>query len=308
MTDEVREPLVDKGYLKALSDQGGLYATGHEFESLVDELEYRITSWGRSLGAELLHFPPVMERALLEKAGYFSSFPHLIGAIQCLPVDKVDETSLVPGGSEQVIWDSLSAPSNLVLAPAACYPVYAIAAEKPLPRDGRYFGASACCFRREPSVIPTRLQSFRMQEIVFLGAPRDVAAFRREAMAFAEGIAGDFGLQYRMEVATDPFFGPGARFKSFQQRDQQDKFEMLIPVVPESDWTACMSFNYHHDHFAAAFGLEISGGGTAHSACFAVGLERLALAIIVAHDTHSVPEIIGNVRRKRDKDDLDGIS
>jgi seryl-tRNA synthetase len=57
------------------------------------------------------------------------------------------------------------------------------------------------------------------------------------------------------------------------------------------------SFNYHQDHFAAPFGVELSDGERAHTACLGFGLERIALALFAEHglDVEGWPE---EVRRE----------
>ena len=66
------------------------------------------------------------------------------------------------------------------------------------------------------------------------------------------------------------------------QREQELKFELIVPIAgPEP--TAVASFNYHQDHFASAYGIELADGARAHTACLGFGLERIALALFRAH-------------------------
>ncbi len=44
------------------------------------------------------------------------------------------------------------------------------------------------------------------------------------------------------------------------QRSQNLKFELLIPVNADAGPTACMSFNYHQDHFGKTWGLATADG------------------------------------------------
>ncbi len=80
------------------------------------------------------------------------------------------------------------------------------------------------------------------------------------------------------------------------QRSQNLKFELLIPVNADAGPTACMSFNYHQDHFGKTWGLATADGETAHTACVGFGLERIALALFKHHglETEDWPE---HVRR-----------
>ncbi len=66
------------------------------------------------------------------------------------------------------------------------------------------------------------------------------------------------------------------------QREQELKFE-VVTLIAGSEPTAVASFNYHQDHFASAYGIELADGGIAHTACLGFGLERIALALFQAH-------------------------
>ena len=59
------------------------------------------------------------------------------------------------------------------------------------------------------------------------------------------------------------------------QREQALKFEVLVQIAGDEP-TAVASFNYHHDHFTAPYGLGMADGGVAHTACLGFGLERIS--------------------------------
>jgi seryl-tRNA synthetase len=61
------------------------------------------------------------------------------------------------------------------------------------------------------------------------------------------------------------------------------KFELLIPVRAGAQPTACMSFNYHQDHFGTTWGLREESGAVAHTGCVAFGMDRLAVALFARH-------------------------
>jgi seryl-tRNA synthetase len=61
------------------------------------------------------------------------------------------------------------------------------------------------------------------------------------------------------------------------------KFELLIPVRSAEAPTACMSFNYHRDHFGTTWGIDTEAGEVAHTGCVAFGIDRLALALFATH-------------------------
>ena len=148
-------------------------------------------------------------------------------------------------------------------------------------------------FRREPSGDPARLQMFHQREMVRIGEPEAVGAWRERWRERAVALLRELGLDAELEVATDPFFGRSGRMLAASQREQELKFEVLVPIAGEEP-TAVASFNYHQDHFAAAYGIELADGSGAHSACLGFGLERIALALYGAHglDQSSWPEAV----------------
>ena len=114
-------------------------------------------------------------------------------------------------------------------------------------------------FRHEPSGDPARLQMFHQREIVRIGEPETVQGWRDEWRDRAVELLGSLGLEVELEVATDPFFGRSGRMLAASQREQQLKFEVVTQIAgPEA--TAVASFNYHQDHFASAYGIELADG------------------------------------------------
>jgi len=91
------------------------------------------------------------------------------------------------------------------------------------------------------------------------------------------------GLPAKSDVAADPFFGRAGKMLVNNQRDQNLKFELLIPITSSANPTACMSFNYHQDSFGIKWGLNLEDGSVAHTACVGFGLERIALALFHHH-------------------------
>jgi len=91
------------------------------------------------------------------------------------------------------------------------------------------------------------------------------------------------GVPLGIEVANDPFFGRAGTMLSNSQRDQKLKFELLIPITSEEKPTACLSFNYHQDHFGHLWDIRTADGGVAHTACVGFGMERVALALFRHH-------------------------
>jgi seryl-tRNA synthetase len=261
----------------------GVYARTALYVHLVERLEGYITRL-RDPKAEIMRFPPVMSRKQLEKSGYLKSFPSLLGCVCALHGSEASIREAVDRHDKGGDWTTSLTSSDLVLSPAACYPLYPIvAARGKLPAGGGLFDIEADVFRHEPSMSLDRLQSFRMREFVRIGSPQEIVEFRESWMARAPKIASDLSLPYTLDVANDPFFGRVGQVMAVSQRQQALKFELLIPYYPKASPTACMSFNYHREHFGHVWALHDANGEEAHTSCVAFGIDRLAVAMFANH-------------------------
>jgi seryl-tRNA synthetase len=261
----------------------GVYARTGAFENVVDAAA-ALVSRHRAPGAEVLRFPPVMSRRQLEISGYLKSFPHFLGCVCCLDGNETKVAGAVGRFESGQDWTTELAAGDLVLTPAACYPVYPLVASRgEIPADGLTFDVAGDCFRREPSRELDRLQSFRMREYVRIGTPAQVDDFRRNWMTRAADIAGQLGLPCRIAPASDAFYGRGGKLLAMSQIEQALKFELLVPVRSAAEPTACMSLNDHRDHFGAAWNLRNAAGEVMQTGCVAFGMDRLALALFATH-------------------------
>jgi seryl-tRNA synthetase len=275
--------LVLRGLLIATAVPG-VYGRGGDFEDVRERVAVMVSRAAAPESPERLRFPPVLPRSDLETVGYLKSFPHLAGSIFAFEGTEAEAEQQYKRASEHQDWSEFQTMTDLVLTPAACYPVYpAIAARGRLPAGGVTIDAGgAYVFRREPSNDPARMQMFHQREIVRLGEPQAVQAWRDTWRERALELLSGIGLMADLQVANDPFFGRSGRMLAASQRQQQLKFEVLTRIAgPEP--TAVASFNYHHDHFSSAYGIELADGSRAHTACLGFGLERIALALFRTH-------------------------
>jgi seryl-tRNA synthetase len=233
-----------------------------------------------------------MSRAQIERAGFLKSFPNLLGCVCTLHGTEAEIGAAVDPHAPGEAWTAALSAADLVLTPAACYPVYPLVAGRgPVPDDGLLFDVAADCFRREPSREAHRMQSFRMREYVRIGRAEQVVAFRSRWIARAQEMAEALALPCRVAAATDPFFGRLGQVRGIVQLQQSLKFELLVSTWALGEPTACMSFNYHQDHFGTIWDLRGATGDAAHTACVAFGMDRLAVALFCHHglDTQQWP-------------------
>src|ERR1700683_5644348 len=114
----------------------GVYGRTGRYEAIVEALAALI-SRHREPSAQIMRFPPVVSRALIEKSGYLKSFPHLLGCVCALSGSERDIGAAVDRFVAGQDWTDALSTGDLVLAPAACYPLYRLgggAAPRPADR------------------------------------------------------------------------------------------------------------------------------------------------------------------------------
>lgn len=278
-----RDELLSHGLLISMGVDG-LFGRSGTFEHVVERLNAAIGAVGDPDQPEVMRFPPGIGRLQLEKSGYVRNFPHLAGTVASFSGSDDDHGALLDRLSKGKDWTDTQRPTEVALTPAACYGVYpAIASRGRLAAEGALVDVYTWCFRHEPSIDPARLQMFRQREHVRIGTREQVASFRALWLDRARALIESFGLPCTIEVANDPFFGRAGRLLASSQREENLKFELLIPIVAEGPRTACVSFNDHRDLFGRAWAIETEAGDTAHTACVGFGVERLTFALFRHH-------------------------
>lgn len=260
----------------------GVFGRGHAFEDVLNRFGDLVTRISKGDNAEVMRFPPVIPRKLFETSGYLKSFPHLAGSVFSFQGNETEAQELAARAGRHESWSEFQKMTDVVMTPSACYPVYPTCTGT-LPPDGKLVDTVNWVFRHEPSPEPTRLQSFRMRELIKLGSPDVVIEWRNAWLQRGIELLQSLGLPVRSETASDPFFGRGGRMLAANQREQKLKFEVMIPIISEEKPTAVCSFNYHQDHFAKTFDIKTHDGELAQTACLGFGMERVAMALFKTH-------------------------
>jgi seryl-tRNA synthetase len=260
----------------------GVLGFGEDFVRVLDAVDAYVSRAGAVDQPELLRFPGLLARSDIERTDYLNSFPDLLGAIHSFSGDDAEHKVLLSrleGGQD---WSEHFRPTELMLVPAACYPIYGTI-DSTLPPGGRRFEILGTCFRHEPSDDPARMVTFHQHEFVRIGDPQAALAFRDDWKTRATELMRDLGLDVDCVVANDPFFGRAGRLLAANQREEAMKYEVVATVDSETKPTAIASANLHGDHLTTRFGITTDDGATAHSACVGFGLERITLALFAAH-------------------------
>lgn len=260
----------------------GVYARSGTFEHVIDQFEHLVTRKGRHQKPEVMRFPPVFNREHYCRINHINNFPDLMGSVHSFTGGDPEHVELIRKFEDGEDWSRDLSASELMLIPAACYPLYPTATGI-LPPEGRVVDLKSFVFRHEPSDDPARMQIFRQREYVRLGSAEQALSHRDDWLERGGGILRSLGLEVQAVVANDPFFGRGGRMMKATQREQTLKFELVIPICSEEKPTAISSCNYHLDYFGLAFDIKTPDGQPAHSACIGFGLERIALALFKTH-------------------------
>jgi seryl-tRNA synthetase len=282
--------VADNSYLGELTEAGllislgvpGLYGHSGQFEDIIERFERYVTRRGAHLNAEVMRFPAIFNREHYLKTTHIETFPDLMGSVHSFTGNERDHAVLLARRSQGEDWTRDLAPTEVMMTPAACYPLYPTATGV-LPEGGRVVDLRSFVFRHEPSIDPARMQIFRQREYVRLGTPEEALAHRNYWLDLGQEILNDVGLDVTRVLANDPFFGRGGRVMAATQKEQDLKYELVIPIASPDKPTAITSCNYHLDHFGHAFDIKTFDGQTAHTACIGFGLERIALALFKVH-------------------------
>lgn len=277
--DLTENPAADDG-LPLPTGVAGVYLYPGSFEDVILALRQGIAALAAGEPFRRLAIPPVISRHVIERAGYVKTFPQLLGTVHSYAGDGRQWAQLAPLIEQGGPWHAEQRISDLVLLPAACYPVYAMLTGATLAEPAR-FAVAANCFRQEATSEVGRLRSFRMVELVTVATAEQSVRWRGRWLDRVRNWLTALGLQVSVEVADDPFFGPGRKLYQAAQRVQELKYELKVAVSADRV-QAVASANYHKDHFGETFGFTVEGE-VGHTACMAFGMERLALALINAH-------------------------
>jgi seryl-tRNA synthetase len=260
----------------------GIFGRNAVFEDVLARFDDYVSRIAKDDGAEKMLFPPQLDRKVFERSEFLDSFPQLAGSVFSFGGTDKQHAELrtrVHGGQP---WGDLQVMTDVVLTPAACYPVYP-SFTGTVPEEGRLVDMQNWVFRHEPSPEPTRMQAFRVREFVRVGKPDVVVAWRNMWCERGLTIMKSLGLPAKTEVAADPFFGRGGKMLASAQLEQQLKFEVTIPVISEEKPTAVCSFNWHQEKFSKIFDIKTSDGEVANTACLGFGMERVCMALFRHH-------------------------
>lgn len=274
----------------------GLYGHGGVFEDVIERFEQAVTRHAAPFKAEVMRFPAIMSRRDYLRTNHIESFPDLMGSVHTFMGNERDHGKMLQKRRVGDDWTQDLEPTEIMMTPAACYPLYPTATGT-MAEGGRIVDLRSFVFRHEPSIDPARMQIFRQREFVRLGSAEEALNHRDYWLKTGQEILNSVGLKVEAVVANDPFFGRGGRMMAAIQKEQVLKYELVIAVASTEKPTAITSCNCHLDYFGTSFDIKTADGRPAHSACIGFGLERIALALFKTHgfDPDQWPASVKNV-------------
>lgn len=273
----LHDALVSKGVMWPMDAQG-VFGYSAIFEDVVDGFNRVIDAMATREGAQRRVFPPILSREVLQRQGYIESFPHLCGSVFNFSGNEQQSTKVARLPATDKASGKFQTMTDVALTPAVCYPLYQTLGSV-APRSGQLFSLLGWAYRHEPSDEPTRMRAFRMRELVYVGAPDRVRAWRDTWLQHSADLITALGLDARIETAADAFFGRSGQLLANSQVELGLKHEILVPIISAQRPTAVSSANLHTEHFTSKWQIRLEGGGIAHTACVAFGLERIAIAL-----------------------------
>ncbi len=260
----------------------GVYGYGGVFDEVLQSFDRLVTRRAAPFQAEVMRLPGVLSREHYLKTSHLENFPDLMGSVHSFMGRDREHVAMLGRREAGEDWTQSLAPSELMLSPACCYPLYPTVTGT-LSSQGKTVDLLSQVFRHEPSIDPCRMQVFRQRELVRIGTAEQAMEHRQRCLELGKDVLNEVGLEVDIVLANDPFFGRGSRVMAASQKEQDLKHELVIAVATAEKPTAISSTNCHMDYFGKAFDIQTPDGQPAHSSCIGFGLERITLALFKHH-------------------------
>ncbi|WP_329172229.1 MULTISPECIES: hypothetical protein [unclassified Streptomyces] len=212
-------------------------------------------------------FPFLMRCKDLDTFDYYDNFPHLGLAATRLDPERLGALLADSPRPIDRVPAEVMEQTAFALPSAACYSIYLDLAGSTLPPEGAMRTTVGTCFRNEDHYQGLqRLLGFSMREIVCIGPEEVAKSHLLRAKDAVTALCAELGLDFKLEVATDPFF---------DKNSGKAKMQRLFPVKEEFvvNGLAIGSVNYHRNFFGERCAIQVNGE-SAHTSCLAFGLER----------------------------------
>lgn len=253
-----------------------------QLHALVDHKA--VNMFAKAFNAEAEIFPATIRSETLDRCHHFTSFPEHMDFVshikQDLDVLSGFSSACRSQGWSPALHEGKMSNPDFAISPSCCYHSYEGMEGWDLQKPGRCVTATLNCHRYEGANHKTlsRLRSFNMREVVWVGQPAWVISSRARADALIQEWARDWELSCTFETANDMFFTDDFAVKASFQRQQEAKRELRMEIPADGNSISVFSSNFHATTFSKAFGITV-GGRPAVSGCVGWGCERWVYAL-----------------------------
>jgi len=230
------------------------------------------------------YYPSTILCESLDKAKHFTSFPEHVDFVAHIKPDLEVISGFAKdckerGWSPEFHVNRMSL-NDFAISPSCCYHCYEGMEGWRIEKPGRTITATINCHRYEGGNHRSlsRLRSFTMREIIWVGDPKFVMENRARTEKSIIQWAKDWEFDCTFQIANDMFFTDDFTVKASFQRRQQAKKELRIMIPFEGQDISVFSSNYHARTFGKAFNISVNER-TATSGCVGWGFERWIYAI-----------------------------
>lgn len=227
-----------------------------------------------SLGAVEYTVPHLVSWETIDRAGYARTFPQHLTACSVVAPD-LSALDRFAAADNLVDRDADLRPAPVTLAPTVCMNIFAAHADRPLSGPVTATAKQACARHEVIAEGATRLWSFNMREIVYIGEADGAREFCRDIIGELIDLLRSIGLPATICSASDPFFTVERESLSSYQSRLDLKQEVRGRMAGDDREVAITSVNIHNQHFGQSFGISLSDDASS-SACVGFGLERWA--------------------------------
>lgn len=232
----------------------------------------------------LTHFenPGVWPVSLAISSGHLADFPQESLAFTGLKKNSQSlskfRSELTPGETGIDLSEDYWREAVGVLQPSVCTSCYQVFGAQGM-FDNIVSTTINRVFRDEGRATLTRLSSFTVRDFIVTGEPIFVEKTLELIRDCVTSWFDQIGLKFRLETATDPFFGEVLAKRSFQLA-ASTKHEFLVGDSEAS--FAVGSLNRHGNVFGERFGISEKVDTNWNSACLGIGFERLAFGLFLS--------------------------
>jgi len=268
-----------------------------DLAKLSSSIDFFIEKVAKNLESRNFECPTTVPYISLLKSGYLKSFPQHIMAVGSVHhnFDSLKSISeLTPENDKVERFDPLIGEHNQILSPTVCAHCFEILKNSQIIEENLIYTAKSKCSRHEGKNYNSlaRLQTYTMREIIFFGSALYVKNMQENLLDFFKETFKDWELNFRVIVATDPFFTAGNEKLRIFQSSLNLKYELQLFIPHDESWLAIASFNHHRDSLVNPYDISYKNNNAKlNSGCFGLGFERLIYGLYCqkGKDIHKWP-------------------